>query len=372
MNFNRDSSNLDALRSFAVLLVIYDHLMVHFGIRESIMLSPRLLGLFGVFLFFVHTSFVLMYSLERQQQRQPGQALFWPFILRRCFRIYPLSVVAVTAYFLLIDFTPHHLFGWPTVTSSLGDHVSMPVFVSNLLLIQDLTGASSPGGVPWTLPLEMHMYLFLPLLFLLSHRVGTKGLMLGLWPVAVVVALVQLKIHVGLEVLKHVPLFVPGVVCYSLSKTRPVLGAWALPVVLAASLTAYLLLCRVIPSQVAAGYPICLFVGLALPRITEVSNQAVRRAAHLIAKYSYGIYLAHPICIMLAFVWLRPLPAPAQWFAFLAFLCSLPFALYHGVEAPMIAAGNWLVTHLFSRQQIKPRRVLRSETHRRPGNGPPA
>ena len=72
MNSRRDSSNLDFLRSFAVLLVVSDHLMVYFGVHEGSILRPRLCGLFGVFLFFVHTSLVLMYSLERQQERNPG------------------------------------------------------------------------------------------------------------------------------------------------------------------------------------------------------------------------------------------------------------------------------------------------------------
>ena len=46
-------------------------------------------------LFFVHTSLVLMYSMQRSPLR--GGALFRDFYIRRFFRIYPLSILTVLA-----------------------------------------------------------------------------------------------------------------------------------------------------------------------------------------------------------------------------------------------------------------------------------
>ena len=81
-------SNLELLRSFAVLCVVVCHVGNFFVVNNSV----QVLGIFGVTLFFVHTSIVLMQSLERQQQDN----LCVPFFIRRFFRIYPLATLTAT------------------------------------------------------------------------------------------------------------------------------------------------------------------------------------------------------------------------------------------------------------------------------------
>ena len=54
--------NLDVLRAVAVLCVFADH-CVEIGQPE--LPSARLLGRFGVLIFFVHTALVLLLSLQR-------------------------------------------------------------------------------------------------------------------------------------------------------------------------------------------------------------------------------------------------------------------------------------------------------------------
>ena len=76
-----------------MLLVLGQHLVNRF--RGD---SPPI-GTFGVLIFFVHTSLVLMYSMERSDMR--GEALFANFYIRRIFRIYPLSVLAVLVAVML-------------------------------------------------------------------------------------------------------------------------------------------------------------------------------------------------------------------------------------------------------------------------------
>ena len=57
----------------------------------------------GVLMFFVHTSMVLMLSLERT--RLSGRALFGAFYLRRAFRLYPFSMACVISA-MLVSRTP--------------------------------------------------------------------------------------------------------------------------------------------------------------------------------------------------------------------------------------------------------------------------
>src|SRR5512147_3059239 len=88
-----ESSNLNLLRAVAVLAVFIAHSLT---LRID---SPRLwnLGHLGVLLFFVHTSLVLMLSLQRQD-RGGADRRGLRFMVRRAFRIYPLSMAAVLLY----------------------------------------------------------------------------------------------------------------------------------------------------------------------------------------------------------------------------------------------------------------------------------
>ena len=93
-----NSRNLDLLRSFAVLLVVGFHLAKFFDWHlETLRVTD--FGMLGVMLFFVHTTLVLMFSLERQSAGS-NASLFVPFMVRRCFRIYPLAILLVTFAFL--------------------------------------------------------------------------------------------------------------------------------------------------------------------------------------------------------------------------------------------------------------------------------
>jgi peptidoglycan/LPS O-acetylase OafA/YrhL len=119
--------------------------------------SLRAFGRWGVLIFFVHTCLVLSYSLERN-------SAFWPFLARRVFRIYPLSVVVVLCVVALAIPV-----GFP------GDHFSLPNrepsnVLLNLLLLQNISGGISVLAPLWSLPYEMQMYLLLPALFYLISR----------------------------------------------------------------------------------------------------------------------------------------------------------------------------------------------------------
>ena len=101
-----NSPNLDILRAIAVLTVVVDHLIPTFAFRGYVIphtVSELTLhiGQSGVLAFFVHTSLVLMYSLERIPA-PTHWAQAWRFYVRRAFRIYPLALVCVVAVVALI------------------------------------------------------------------------------------------------------------------------------------------------------------------------------------------------------------------------------------------------------------------------------
>jgi hypothetical protein len=61
---SQESTNLDLLRSFAVLLVLFDHTIKFLGFYHHRSFDINWMGRIGVTFFFVHTSLVLMLSFR--------------------------------------------------------------------------------------------------------------------------------------------------------------------------------------------------------------------------------------------------------------------------------------------------------------------
>jgi peptidoglycan/LPS O-acetylase OafA/YrhL len=74
MNARSESTNLDFFRSCAILFVILFHLLLYFPHTSTLHghLNLMPIGHFGVLIFFVHTSLVLLFSLERQESGARG------------------------------------------------------------------------------------------------------------------------------------------------------------------------------------------------------------------------------------------------------------------------------------------------------------
>src|SRR5207302_4296539 len=251
-------------------------------------------------------------------------------MLRRAFRIYPLSMLVV-----LVTFA----FRMPAAEIGHATLHTIPVgvggLIANLLLVQNLTFTPSIIGPLWSLPLEVQMYLFLPSLFLFVRRDMSVRPLLGLWAIAVVLGLLQPLVSDRLTIVSFIPSFFPGIIAYRLSATTwPRWPSYLWPICLAAVATLF-----VLSRPDLHGWVPCLLTGLAIPRFKEVSLVWVRRAAHLIARYSYGIYLTHVFALWLAFIGLAGLPAEVRWVIFLSALVGLPVLLYHSVEAPLLRYG---------------------------------
>jgi len=152
---------LDALRGIAALCVVY----AHFGTRVLPQVHNAVYavfdpGLYGVFVFFLVSGYVVPSSLERKGSIRT----FW---LGRLFRLFPLLVFAIATVLLL------HELGLASVRGTNTD-VTASVF-GHLFMLEDLLGPSSVIVVLWTLSYEMVFYLLLTALFTagLHRRSGT-------------------------------------------------------------------------------------------------------------------------------------------------------------------------------------------------------
>ena len=324
-----ESANLDFLRASAVLVVLAFHVLAFFGIRQAGPLDLEAMALLCVYLFFVHTSFVLMLSLERQEARFGLPRLFSIFIVRRCFRIYPLSIFVVGMIVL---------FRLPLAGHPWSMHWPAPGVkdvLANALLIQNVTSSTSVIGPLWSLPVEMQLYLVMPALFLLARRLKSPWTALLGWVLAAAVMVPWLGAGHGLN-LKYVPCFLAGIVGYRFSREERgsrLLPGWPLLVWSSPVLFAWL-------RNLEVGWLTCLVVGMAVPHFAQINAVWLCRASHTIARYSYGIYLTHYFSIWLAFAKLEFLPWPVRWTIFAAVTIAVPVLLYHVLELPMVNAGR--------------------------------
>jgi peptidoglycan/LPS O-acetylase OafA/YrhL len=363
--YDAASANLNFLRSFAVLLVVAAHTLKAFGADGTVLTRVILFGKLGVLYFFVHTALVLMFSLERQRKKYGEQRLFSIFMIRRIFRIYPLSVLAVLVVFLFkipaVDIAKHHVLG------KSPDAVDL---ISNLLLVQNVVrdGDGSFLGPLWSLPYEVQMYLALPLLFLIARRFKGSELMLVLWAfagLAFVILDPQItKFNAHFEAfqiprtIRYVPCFIPGIIAYKLAgDVRRTLPFAVLPALLAVLSGLFLL-----SYDPRREMFVCLILGLSVPFIQEPVQAFFSRTCALIARYSYGIYLAHVPCIWLAFDVLRHQNAAVQILVFLIAVSAVPVLLYHLVESPMIGVGQRVVDRWVAGRGEQPALVLKAGT----------
>ncbi|MEO6209541.1 MAG: acyltransferase [Gemmatimonadaceae bacterium] len=337
--------NLDVLRAVAVLLVLADHVFSAIGHDNRGWNWNWALGRLGVLLFFVHTSLVLMSSLERG-----GFAKGWVprFYLRRAFRIYPLAIVVVliAALFRL----PSH------VTADGSDMLrafpSLGTLGSNLLLVQNLTGARDIQGVLWSLPLEVQMYVLLPLCFSLARR-GAATMIAQVLTFLALGLLLQSRLVETvpglwrLSVFTFGPCFISGVLAYHLLRRASVPRApsWTWPLAIL-FIAAFFALLRPTSEHPDLGWWPCITLAFLIPLVAEMRASWTTSAAHEVAKYSYGIYLAH---VPILWLWLRAIPAlptPVRWLGVAVSLFVVPVVLFRTIEDPMIRYGRTIARRL--------------------------
>ena len=227
-------------------------------------------------------------------------------------------------------------------------HFDASTIASDLLLGQNLTRKESVLEVLWSLPYEMDMYLVLPGFFILAElvrhlngRAARATSVLAIWALS---ALLVRALRARTDLFDYVPCFIAGFVAYHFWDSPRRWPAWAWTIVLASTTTVYLLAPRPL-----IGWLCCLVVGWSSSQFHDLRPGLLQKACQQVARYSYGIYLTHGICIWLALDKLGAWPLGIRWALLLATTALAPVLLYHLVEARMIALGSRLVRRLAQR-----------------------
>ncbi len=157
---------LDVLRGIAILMVVVVHAPWPKSIRSGIF-GPLLgLGTHGVDLFFVLSGFLIS-GLVFAEFDQSGRLNVRRFWIRRWFKIYPAYYVAYLV---------------PFGYSIFARNLSFPDVIDhwpNLVLLQNYVHTETRWFASWSLAVEEHFYLVLPIALLLLGRRAVCWLCFG-------------------------------------------------------------------------------------------------------------------------------------------------------------------------------------------------
>jgi peptidoglycan/LPS O-acetylase OafA/YrhL len=283
-----------------------------------------------------------MLSIERQIHKHGERRLFRAFMTRRCFRIYPLSMVVVSVVFFMklpVSLLAHHV-------AAIG-HNARAEFIPSLFLVQNFVRFDQILSPLWSLPYEIQIYCLFPAAYLVIRRLSSTKIMVFVWALLATVDHVLTPHFVKHASLGHfgtIPdflsyglLFLAGLYAFKEMQTsRRIIPFWALAVLITVVCVVWCLSYGDTTKCVFVTF--CL--GLALPYIKSCSSGALNRACGWMAKYSYGIYLLHFPAIWLAFVRCSHLPMVEKICIFVLATLGTSVVAYHAIEHPMIVIGN--------------------------------
>lgn len=194
MTSGRKIEEIERLRALAVIMVVW----IHADFLDAVVPSVFRYGWTGVDLFFVISGFVVSTSLLRLLPRLDPKASFLDrmiaaqgalktFFIRRYHRIFPLALLWLVAIlYLSIFFNDAFYFGHPTV---IGRQIyAFLTFQLNYLIATGI-GLGTAATPYWSLSVEEHFYLLLPLL-LVAAPTDNRRLQ---WVIGLVCATVAIR-----------------------------------------------------------------------------------------------------------------------------------------------------------------------------------
>ncbi len=156
---------LDVLRGFAIALVLFRHVPIEPDSSEPVLRFLFGIGWAGVDLFFVLSGFLISGLLYREVDAS-GTIDFRRFWLRRGMKIWP-SYFAVYGGFTLLVLAAAWLRGYDSPVGKVWP---------NLVFIQNYFPYEIRWPHSWSLAIEEHFYIFLPVLMIALTTRGRAGL----------------------------------------------------------------------------------------------------------------------------------------------------------------------------------------------------
>lgn len=283
--------NLNALRAFAALCVVYYHITSEAGLGLPIAVGTR-----GVDIFFVISGFIITYASARSAEQ---------FFTRRLIRIVPFYWAATLAVFAIAVVVPN-LFH--------NTRADLTQLLCSLFFIPRET--SYAGLFPtlilgWSLNYEMYFYVVFAIALALSAR----------WaPVLCSAAIAAVLVAIDLSGATHPSItfyargivleFVFGIAAFYavrwIGGHRAALPARAIgiPFLFAIAIAACVVLAVAehaggygLPRQISSGVP-AFFLVTAIILVEEIYAVSTRnRALYLVGEASYILYLIHPYIV---------------------------------------------------------------------------
>ena len=367
---------LDALRGIGALAVVAEHLLPWY--LPSLRPYWFSLGVYGIFVFFLVSGYIIPASLERHGDVRA----FW---VSRFFRLYPLYLAVAALVLAMAWWVPVR----PAVSrdgAALAGHATM---------LLDVVGVAGVADTMWTLSYEMVFYLLVTALFLLGLHDRSGSLAMLFAAAAVVAGLVMSRpwFAGGWPAYVSCAVFVIGLACVVTGRFRRpaayALGLMALALLVLGSRVPWLGLA--VLALMFAGtalhrwehgrgglWPVAVTVGLvalapvwaitagwwwvqpdvwiitiALTAVTFAGGMALRgrrvpRVLSRLGLISYSLYLVHhPVLKFAAEITGDLRRAPLAWQlavapALLAVILAVSALTYRWVEKPMQAFGRRL------------------------------
>lgn len=361
-------ANLDFLRvvAFSMVFTMHTNLAETLGLLSSNTLYHRFLrlatdGVLGVSFFFVLSGFLITYLLLVEVEKT-GRIALAAFYMRRTLRIWPLYLVVVLfGSFLYPGFKS--LAGIP---HDFSNHVIYYfTFLSNFDYIYLIhhglaTKATLMLVVTWSVAIEEQFYLLWPLLFLLVPTRHYQGIFYGV----ILSSLLFRYLHrTDGPVLTYHTLSVAsdlaiGGLCAWHSRNNPAfirtIQQLPLALVVVIYVLGFLMLLfhdMLYPTVVASVLDrlVCsmLFAFILLEQ--NFSHGSIVKLSQFqrissFGKYTYGLYLLHPIAIQVATLLVMRVPCPSQGIAgglfrttvALAVVLPMAYASYNYFELPFL------------------------------------
>lgn len=218
---------VDIMRGIAALMVVVYHARAEYwigfrgswaehgltadpGVLAGYATLPFSLGWFGVQIFFVLSGYCIHRRYAFELQQSAAMSVDWRrFFIRRFFRIYPVYIAALICT-ALVDY----LYVQQGGTISVGE-LSWSAFFASVFTVQGLAAPMfGSNTVFWTLSIEMHLYLFYPLLFAINQRRGATNALACAFAVSALYVAAYLLFDLG-QFFPHAhgggPIFLPFV-----------------------------------------------------------------------------------------------------------------------------------------------------------------